>query len=53
MLLAGVRRRFAPHQLRHAHAVEMRRNARVVPLRSGGDTTATVTILAAGAVPTG
>jgi site-specific recombinase XerD len=23
--LAGVRRRFAPHQLRHAHAVEMAR----------------------------
>jgi site-specific recombinase XerD len=27
---AGVRRRFAPHQLRHAHAVEMSREA--VPL---------------------
>jgi len=27
---AGVRRRFAPHQLRHAHAVEMAREA--VPL---------------------
>jgi len=23
LLLAGVRRRFAPHQLRHAHAIEM------------------------------
>ena len=23
---AGVRRRFAPHQLRHAHAVEMARD---------------------------
>jgi len=29
-LAAGVRRRFAPHQLRHAHAVEMAREA--VPL---------------------
>jgi len=28
--LAGVRRRFAPHQLRHAHAVEMAREG--VPL---------------------
>ena len=28
--LAGVRRRFAPHQLRHAHAVEMSREG--VPL---------------------
>jgi site-specific recombinase XerD len=27
---AGVRRRFAPHQLRHAHAVEMAREG--VPL---------------------
>jgi site-specific recombinase XerD len=25
---AGVRRRFAPHQLRHAHAVEMAREGR-------------------------
>src|SRR5207247_10834569 len=29
-LAAGVRRRFAPHQLRHAHAVEMAREG--VPL---------------------
>jgi len=29
-LQAGVRRRFAPHQLRHAHAVEMAREG--VPL---------------------
>ncbi len=29
-LAAGVRRRFAPHQLRHAHAVEMSREG--VPL---------------------
>ena len=29
-VLAGVRRRFAPHQLRHAHAVEMAREG--VPL---------------------
>jgi site-specific recombinase XerD len=29
-LEAGVRRRFAPHQLRHAHAVEMAREG--VPL---------------------
>ncbi|MDQ3678495.1 MAG: site-specific integrase [Actinomycetota bacterium] len=29
-LQAGVRRRFAPHQLRHAHAVEMTREG--VPL---------------------
>ena len=29
-LRAGVRRRFAPHQLRHAHAVEMAREG--IPL---------------------
>jgi integrase len=29
-LIAGVRRRFAPHQLRHAHAVEMSREG--IPL---------------------
>jgi integrase/recombinase XerD len=29
-MAAGVRRRFAPHQLRHAHAVEMSREG--VPL---------------------
>ena len=29
-LLAGVRRRFAPHQLRHAHALELAREG--VPL---------------------
>ncbi|MGH2927997.1 MAG: tyrosine-type recombinase/integrase [Solirubrobacteraceae bacterium] len=29
-ITAGVRRRFAPHQLRHAHAVEMSRDG--VPL---------------------
>ena len=29
-VLAGVRRRFVPHQLRHAHAVEMAREG--VPL---------------------
>ncbi|MDQ6805625.1 MAG: site-specific integrase, partial [Actinomycetota bacterium] len=29
-IAAGVRRRFAPHQLRHAHAVEMSREG--VPL---------------------
>ena len=28
--MAGVRRRFAPHQLRHAHAVEMAREG--IPL---------------------
>jgi site-specific recombinase XerD len=28
---AGVRRRFAPHQLRHAHAVEMSREADLLP----------------------
>jgi site-specific recombinase XerD len=29
---AGVRRRFAPHQLRHAHAVELRREGSLLPL---------------------
>jgi integrase len=42
---AGVRRRFAPHQLRHAHAVEMAREG--VPLiviqRQLGHTTLGVT----------
>jgi integrase len=32
---AGVRRRFAPHQLRHAHALELAREG--VPLRGGAD----------------
>lgn len=30
--LAGVRRRFAPHQLRHAHAVEMAREGVPLPV---------------------
>jgi integrase len=30
--LAGVRRRFAPHQLRHAHAVEMAREGIPLPV---------------------
>jgi site-specific recombinase XerD len=31
-LMAGVRRRFAPHQLRHAHAVELMREGIPLPL---------------------
>jgi integrase len=38
---AGVRRRFAPHQLRHAHAVEMAREG--VPLTSFSASSATPT----------
>ena len=38
---AGVRRRFAPHQLRHAHAVEMAREG--VPLVSFSANSATAT----------
>jgi hypothetical protein len=38
---AGVRRRFAPHQLRHAHAVEMAREG--VPLTSFNVNSATAT----------
>jgi integrase len=38
---AGVRRRFAPHQLRHAHAVEMAREG--VPLMSSNASSATPT----------
>ena len=30
--VAGVRRRFAPHQLRHAHAVEMAREGVPLPV---------------------
>ena len=30
--IAGVRRRFAPHQLRHAHAVEMAREGVPLPI---------------------
>jgi hypothetical protein len=33
---AAVRRRFAPHQLRHAHAIELAREAEPLPDASGG-----------------
>jgi site-specific recombinase XerD len=40
---AGVRRRFAPHQLRHAHAVELAREGVALIVKSSSANSATAT----------